>query len=79
MLYEVITIMCAAFVTMEAVNLQGAPDWLAGGVGALAFAGAIAINFAPDIADSGGQRSYFHKQFHGNRRRQKRRQARQHA
>jgi hypothetical protein len=50
--------MMAAFVTFEVSRADNIPDWLAALSGALAFALAIAINFAPGVALDAARRRY---------------------
>jgi hypothetical protein len=42
-------LLMAAFVTVETVRAESVPGWLAASVGALLFALAIVINFAPGV------------------------------
>jgi hypothetical protein len=61
----------AAFVTMEAADWNGAPDWLAALSGASAFALAIAGNFTPAAAPPRRRRRLHGEEYlHRDRRRQ---------
>jgi hypothetical protein len=72
-------LLLAAFITVEAVRAQHLPDWSRALAGAVSFAMALGLNFAPGVvnADGPAQRGDFQKQLHRNGRRQQRRQARQ--
>lgn len=71
----------AAFITVEAIRAENIPDWTRALAGAVSFAMALGLNFAPGVvnADGSPQRGELQKQFHRNGRRQQRRQTRQHA
>lgn len=71
----------AALITLEVLQIRedGLPgtDWLGAGVGALVFALAIGVNFAPGVTAARAQRrSYFEENLHRHRRRHLRRQLR---
>jgi hypothetical protein len=73
--------MTACFITLEAMHPQdvaATPDTLSALIGALSFAAAIVINFAPGVTASSGRRrrSYLQENLHGDGRSEKRRQAR---
>jgi hypothetical protein len=48
-------LLMAAFVTVEAVRAEGMPGWAAASVGALLFALAIVVNFAPGVVHADEQ------------------------
>lgn len=71
--------MSACFVTLEAMHPQDSaatPDTLSALIGALSFAAAIVINFAPGVTAAARHRSYLQENLHGDGRGEKRRQAR---
>jgi hypothetical protein len=72
--------MSACFVTLEAMHPQDAaatPDTLSALIGALSFAAAIVINFAPGVTTGARRRrSYLQENLHGDRSSEQRRQAR---
>src|SRR5262249_42271130 len=72
--------MSACFVTLEAMHPQDSaatPDTLSALLGALSFAAAIVINFAPGVtARADRRRSYLQENLHGDGSGEKRRQAR---
>ena len=71
--------MTACFITLEAMHPQDAaptPDTLSALIGALSFAAAIVINFAPGVTAGVRRRSYLQEDLHGDGRGEKRRQAR---
>jgi hypothetical protein len=74
-------LLLAAFVTVEAIRAENIPDWTRALAGAVSFAMALGLNFAPGVVNADGppQGGEFQKQFHRNGRRQQRRQPRQHA
>jgi hypothetical protein len=74
-------LLLAAFITVEAIRAENIPDWTRALAGAVSFAMALGLNFAPGVvnADDPPQRGELQKQFHRNGRRQQRRQTRQHA
>jgi hypothetical protein len=68
--------MSACFITLEAMHPQNAgaaPDTLSALIGALSFATAIVVNFAPGVT---ARRSYLQENLHGDGRGEQRRQAR---
>jgi hypothetical protein len=71
----------AAFVTVEAVRAESLPNWSRALAGAVSFAMALGLNFAPGIvnADGPAERGQLKKQLHRNGRRQQGRHKRQHA
>lgn len=71
----------AAFVTMEMLRAEGMPDWSRALAGAVSFAVALGLNFAPGVVNADGPQSggKLKKDFHRDGRRQQRREARQHA
>jgi hypothetical protein len=70
-------LMAAAFVTFEAMRPSdgGAPGTLNALVGALSFALAIVLNFAPGVAPGTSRRSYFEENLKRDRARQQTRKA----
>ncbi|MFT3727185.1 MAG: hypothetical protein QM759_05115 [Terricaulis sp.] len=70
-------LLAAAFVTLEAMRPEGggAPGTLNALVGALSFALAIVLNFAPGVAPGPSRRSYFEENFKRHRPREERRKA----
>jgi len=71
--------MSACFVTLEAMHPQdgaATPDTLSALIGALSFAAAIVINFAPGVTAAARRRSYLQENLHGDGSSEKRRQAR---
>jgi hypothetical protein len=71
--------MTACFITLEAMHPQDSattPDTLSALIGALSFAMAIVINFAPGVTSGARRRSYLQENLHGDGRGEKRRQAR---
>lgn len=69
----------ACFVTLEAMHPQdgaATPDTLSALIGALSFAAAIVINFAPGVTAATRRRSYLQEDLHADGRSEKRRQAR---
>lgn len=69
-------LMIAAFITLEAMRpASGAPGTLNALVGALSFALAIVLNFAPGVAPGTTRRSYFEENFKRHRPREERRKA----
>jgi hypothetical protein len=70
-------LLLAAFVTLEALGAEGLPDWAGALAGAISFALALGLNFAPGITNADGpRRSEFEENLHRDGRRQQRRQAR---
>jgi len=65
-------LLTAAFVTLEATRWEDAPQWLGALIGAVAFALAICLNFAPGVVGHGPRRSYGEEDFHRDRARQQR-------
>jgi hypothetical protein len=65
-------LLAAAFVTLELMGWPGAPEWISALVGAIAFALAIVINFAPGVTQSPRHTSYGEEKFHRQRRSQQR-------
>ena len=49
-------LLTACWVTLEAISWQGAPSWVSALIGAIAFALAIVINFAPGVTNAAGPR-----------------------
>lgn len=74
-------LLLAAFVTVEAIRAENIPDWTRALAGAVSFAMALGLNFAPGVVNADGpvQGGELQKQFHRNGRRQQRRQTRQQA
>lgn len=74
-------LLLAAFTTVEALRAESFPDWARALTGALSFAMALGLNFAPGVINADGppQGRQLHKDLHGNGRRHHRRKARQHA
>lgn len=69
----------ACFVTLEAMhpqNTAASPDTLSALIGALSFAMAIVINFAPGVTASARRRSYLQEDLHADGRSEQRRQSR---
>ncbi|MBI3438208.1 MAG: hypothetical protein HY054_06090 [Proteobacteria bacterium] len=72
-------ILSACFITLEAMHPRDAvasPDTLSALIGALSFAAAIVVNFAPGVTAGARRRSYLQEDFHADRSSEKRRQAR---
>jgi hypothetical protein len=70
-------ILLAAAATLQTVRAEGVPDWAEALVGALSFALAIGVNFAPGVAPAESSRSFdLEEDFHGHRRSHQRRQHR---
>jgi hypothetical protein len=65
-------LMTAAFVTLELMRWPNAPEWAGALGGALAFALAIVLNFAPGVTDTDRRHSDREEDFHRDRRRQQR-------
>lgn len=74
-------LLLAAFVTVEAIRAEHIPDWSRALAGALSFAMALGLNFAPGVVNADGppQRSQFQEQLHRNGSGQQRRKTREHA
>ncbi len=74
-------LLLAAFASVEAIRAENLPDWARAFAGAVSFAMALGLNFAPGVINADGppRGSKFEKKLHRNGRRQQRRQARQHA
>jgi hypothetical protein len=70
-------LLIASFITLEALRAESLPDWTGALAGAVSFALALGLNFAPGITNADGpHRSELQKELHGDGRSQKRRQAR---
>jgi hypothetical protein len=70
-------LLLAAFLTLEAMRAEALPEWAAAMAGAVSFALALGINFAPGVTNlDGPRRLHLEKDLQRNRRRQQRRQPR---
>jgi hypothetical protein len=70
-------LLLAAAVTLHTMRTENVPDWLEALVGALSFALAIGVNFAPGVAAAESPRALdFQEDLDGHRRRHQRRQHR---
>ena len=71
----------AALITLEAIRAENLPDWTRALAGAVSFAMALGLNFAPGVvnADGAPHGRELQKELHRNGRRQQSREARQHA
>ena len=69
--------MAAGYVTLEAMHPStgGTPGTLNALVGALSFALAIVLNFAPGVAPSTSRRAYFEENFRPRVKREERKSA----
>ena len=65
-------LLTAAFVTLQLMRWPDAPEWLAALGGAVAFALAIVVNFAPGVTFDGAGRSHGEEELHRQRRSQQR-------
>lgn len=65
-------LLTAAFVTLELMRWPDAPRWIGALTGALAFALAIVLTFAPGVTGNGRRRSYGEEKLHRERRSQQR-------
>lgn len=65
-------LLSAAYITLELMRWPAAPDWVGALGGAIAFALAIAVNFAPGVTAGARRVSYGEEKLHGQRRRQQR-------
>ncbi len=74
-------LLSAAFVTVEMLRAEGVPDWSRALAGAVSFAVALGLNFAPGVvnADKRPRRGNLEKNLHRDGRRQQQGKARQHA
>jgi hypothetical protein len=64
--------MSAAFITLELMRWPNAPEWLGALGGAMSFALAIVLNFAPGVAAAAPRRLDGEEDLHRERRRQQR-------